>query len=293
MFMPPNPQRDQFESQWASIFNDYDLGRSILFKLTDELNQVTSLKIYFDQRNPITPSTQLALGSSVPTTIVPLAFERVLLGGKTNKLYATVNQQGHFHLDQGQDLRPNSEFFSSNWQSNATQMASWFSQISIDVNDQTKDIVNLICRQFPEIADLAVQAPTQFPLLYATLKYSNRKIPLSLVSSGINKFISLILAIRIFKGGVVLIDEMENGIYYQMFPIFWEALYQSAVETNTQLFLSTHSWECLKAAVPLIEKHSDDFSLIQVFQDQGITKATSVSGSDAAAAIDSDIEVRR
>lgn len=293
IFMQPNPQRDFFEAQWGSLFNNYDLAKSITFKLSDEQDRNTSLKIYFDQSKPITPSIQPAFGASVPTTIVPLAFERTSLEEKQDTLYATINQQGNFHLDQGQELRASAEFFISNWQSNAPQVASWFSQLSIDTKDHTKDIVSLICKQFPEITDLSIQAPTQFPLLYATLKFGGRKIPISLVSSGINKFISLILAVRIFKGGVVLIDEIENGIYYQMFPIFWEALYQSAVESNTQLFLSTHSWECLKAAVPLIEKHSNDFSLIQVFQDQGITKATSVSGGDAAAAIDSDVEIRR
>lgn len=291
VFMQPNPQQDIFAAQWGSLFNNYDLARSITFKLTDDQDRYTSLKVYFDQTKPITPAIQPSFVASVPTTIIPLAFERTSLEGKQDTLYATINQQGHFQLDQGQELRASAEFFISNWQSNAPQVASWFSQISI--NDQTKDIVNLICKQFPEIKDLSIQAPTQFPLLYATLTFGGRKIPISLVSSGINKFISLILAIKIFKGGVVLIDEIENGIYYQMFPALWEAIYQSAVENNTQLFLSTHSWECLKAAVPLIEKHSDDFSLFQVFQDQGVTKAASVSGADAAAAIDSDVEIRR
>lgn len=293
IFMQQNPQREQFEAQWAPIFYDFNLNDQIYFEITDDRDQKTSLKVYFDQNKPITPSVQFGFPAFVPTTIVPLAFERVSLEKEITILYATINQQGNFHLDQGHDLRATSEFFTSNWQSNAPQIASWFSQISIDIDDQTKDIVKHICKHFPEISNLSVQAPAQFPLLYATLAYNGRKIPISLVSSGINKFVSLILAIRIFKGGVVLIDEIENGIYYQMFPYFWDALYQSAVESNTQLFLSTHSWECLKAVVPLIEKHSDDFSLIQVFQSQGMTKATTVSGIDAAAAIDSDIEVRR
>ena len=89
-------------------------------------------------------------------------------------------------------------------------------------------------------------------------------MPVALVSAGINKIIAILIAIRTHRGGVVLIDEIENGIYFGMFPSLWETLYRFAKDNSTQLFLSSHSLECLRAATETMNKNSHDFSLIQV-----------------------------
>ena len=88
-------------------------------------------------------------------------------------------------------------------------------------------------------------------------------------------------------------DEIENSIYYKMYPALWEMLYKFATMSGTQLFLTTHSLECLKNSVPLIKLHEDDFNLIQVFQEQGVSGAKVIPGAEAADAIESDLEVRR
>ena len=75
-----------------------------------------------------------------------------------------------------------------------------------------------------------------------------------------------------------------------MFPDFWEALHRFAIENKTQLFLSTHSWECLQGASVVIDKHQNDFSLIQVMQEKGVSAALVAAGKNVAAAIESDIE---
>lgn len=78
-----------------------------------------------------------------------------------------------------------------------------------------------------------------------------------------------------------------------MYPALWEMLYKFAIMSGTQLFLTTHSLECLKNAVPLMKLHNDDFNLIQVFQEQGVSGATVLPGEEAATATENDLEVRR
>lgn len=169
-------------------------------------------------------------------------------------------------------------------------MANWYSQLSIA--NQEREIIEAIKDLFAEIEDLSVQS-FQFPALHATIKHRSQKIPVSLVSSGITKFISLLVAVRNYSPGVVLIDEIENSIYYKMYPALWEMLYKFAIRSSTQLFLTTHSLECLKHAVPLMKLHREDFNLIQVFQEQGVSGAMVLPGEEAASAIESDLEVRR
>ncbi|WP_230685482.1 hypothetical protein, partial [Streptococcus pneumoniae] len=63
-------------------------------------------------------------------------------------------------------------------------------------------------------------------------------------------------------------------------------------ECDGQIFASTHSWECLKAAVPTIHKDVDAFSLIRTTRGDSGCTAEVFRGRDVLSAIESDIEVR-
>jgi hypothetical protein len=228
---------------------------------------------------------------AIPTSVAPIVFQRTLFTGEDSTLYGKIHENGQIHFDQGQELGTATEFFPSTWQLSAVEVANWYSQLSIA--NQEREIIEAIHNLFDEIEDLSVQSPSQFPVLHATIKHRSHKIPVSLVSSGINKFISLLVAVRNYSPGVVLIDEIENSIYYKMYPALWEMLYKFAIRSRTQLFLTTHSLECLKQAIPLIKLHGEDFNLIQVFQEQGISGAMVLPGEEAAVAIENDLEVRR
>lgn len=293
----PNPTREQFEAAWKSYFLDFDISKTITFKIIDSERRNASLKMYFDQDRPVTPlpgNPPFHPGMPALTnTIIPLTFKRRAFTGEESTLDATIHQQqlGQLFLQQGPELGTVSEFFPSTWQSNAQQVASWFSQLKI--SNRSDDIVDIVRRQFPDISELSSETPYGVASVYATVKHHSEMMPVALVSSGINKFMSLLIAIRTYRGGVVLIDEIENGIYYKMFPALWEALHKFAIANKTQLFLSSHSWECLRGAASVIDKHTKDFSLIQVLHDKGVSEALVAAGQNAAAAIESGIEVRK
>lgn len=296
--VPQNPTREQFETGWSSLFFDFDIKKRIHLEIKDSQNHSASVDIYFNperqsaqviQQPPIFPG--IIQTGFTGTTIVPIAFERRSLNGEFDTLYGTINQQGQLQFDQGREIGPATEFLPSTWQSNAIQVANWFSQLSIQ--NEEREVVEAVRSQFPNILDLTVISNQQIPVLYATMKYRSTKLPIALVSSGINKLTSLMIAIRNYRRGVVLIDEIENGIYYKMFPKLWESLYRFSIKSETQLFLSTHSWECLTNAADLINQHPGDFNIIQVFQEEGRSDALVVPGEDAAAAIESGIEIRK
>lgn len=295
--IPLNPPREIFESAWSSYFFDFDINRQISFKVVDTEDREASLKIYFDKDQPVTPTYPVPMPPHMPVlmnTIIPLAFDRISFAEEPSKLLATIStqHQGQLILQQGPELGTVNEFFPSTWQSNAQQVATWFSNLRIA--KRSKDIVAIIHKQFPEIRDISSEVPQPgLGSLYATVAHRSRSMPVSLISSGINKFISLLIAIRTYRNGVILIDEIENGVYFQMFPALWEALHRFAVQNKTQLFLSTHSWECLQAAAGVIDKHRKDFALIQVSQQKGTSIAYVASGDKAAGAIEAEIEVRK
>jgi hypothetical protein len=290
-----NPSKIQFETMWDTLFYDFRVSIPIELGAIDSFGKKATVKIYFDQEHPVTPiiPDQFGYPAGAPNTIIPIVFERLSFSGETSTLVGSIHtqQQGQLYLQQGPELGVSADFYPAAWQTNAQQIATWYSQLS--VGQHVADIMKVVKSHFTEILDIATEAPFGPASLYATIEHKSKKLPLALLSSGINKFVAILLAIRTYKDGVIIIDEIENGIWYKMFPTFWQAIHGFASENNTQVFASTHSLECLKALAPVIDEHPGDFTLIQLAQERGQGVARLASGKDAAAAIESDIELRR
>jgi AAA15 family ATPase/GTPase len=81
------------------------------------------------------------------------------------------------------------------------------------------------------------------------LKLETKKnlILLSSLGEGINRYIAILCAIWANKDGVLLIDEIENGIHYTNYKKLWAIILQASVDANCQIFITTHSKECIAA----------------------------------------------
>jgi hypothetical protein len=76
-----------------------------------------------------------------------------------------------------------------------------------------------------------------------------RLVPLSLLGEGMNRLAELILGLSHLTGGVLLVDEIENGLHHSVMPKVWAAIADAATELDVQVFATTHSYECVEAAV--------------------------------------------
>ncbi len=85
-------------------------------------------------------------------------------------------------------------------------------------------------------------------------------IPINLMGEGISHLLSIILAIANLPNGIVLIDEIENGLHYSTMRDIWLAIADIARRSNTQIFATTHSWDCIQAAhKAFFESDKNDF----------------------------------
>lgn len=136
---------------------------------------------------------------------------------------------------------------------------------NLDIQGKAQAIVEAIRRHFQEIEGLSTQPnPPVGSMLYVTLHGMSEKIPLPMLSAGINRWIYLLCTIDTFPGGAVYVDEVEKGIYHQRLPGFWQSIFNSSARSGTQVFASTHSLECLTAAQPCIESEPDAFRLLRL-----------------------------
>jgi AAA15 family ATPase/GTPase len=68
----------------------------------------------------------------------------------------------------------------------------------------------------------------------------------------------MLLAIAIRKEGLVLIDEVESGIYHSHQDRFAKALLALSREYQTQLFMTTHSDEWIRNFMEEVPENPND-----------------------------------
>lgn len=75
----------------------------------------------------------------------------------------------------------------------------------------------------------------------------DKLIPINVLGDGTRKMFTLVTAMYSVKGGVLIIDEVDNGLYYKTMSVLWSALLTAAKVLDVQLFVSTHSLDSLNA----------------------------------------------
>jgi hypothetical protein len=302
-FFGPAPQpiitREIFESIWNSYFFNFDVSNAIFMDCCDSEGRHATTRIFFDLQRAVTAVPQrLPLGPQGPqqpqpvlpsSFIPPLAFERSSFSGEKSTLYASVQAQGGLNFDSGPELCLVTEVLPSlAWILNPAQA---FSQVS--QRQREGAIVDAVRDEFDQsLETLVVLAPSGVAGLYAGLRYLREKLPVSYLSAGISRFIAMLSAVLIFGKGVVLIDEIENGISYRIFPPLWKYLLKFAMENDAQIFASTHSSECVRALLPAVEGHEHEFALLRAERRNGSSAITLVPGKFLESAIDQGVEVR-
>ena len=78
-----------------------------------------------------------------------------------------------------------------------------------------------------------------------TVKGSDKRYRLSSMGDGINRILTIILALLNCKDGVLLLDEFETGLHYSVQDQLWEIIFMLSEKLNVQVFVTTHSNDCV------------------------------------------------
>lgn len=149
-----------------------------------------------------------------------------------------------------------------------------------------------VCKEFPFIEDLSILYQAGLPMMFARVENKERKMPVALLSDGINRLLGICLSLAYYKGGTVLIDQFEDGFHHGLLPSIWSSIYGLASEFKVQLFVSTHSRECLESLLPTMRGHEDDFCLLKATRNDDGCDIKSLAGSYLESALEQDFEVR-
>jgi AAA15 family ATPase/GTPase len=121
----------------------------------------------------------------------------------------------------------------------------------------------------------------------------NRSIPLPLMGEGLNRLNSILLRIANAENGVVLIDEIETGFHFSILEDIWRVIQEAVNTFNVQIFATTHSFECIKAAHTVFSKCDDyKFSLHRLYRIDETVQVKTLSNLQLETAISANLEVR-
>ena len=122
--------------------------------------------------------------------------------------------------------------------------------------------------------------------------FPEKSVDITSYGEGLQRVFEIALSFAYCKNGVLLIDELETAIHYSLLVDFTKFVQKLAVEFNVQLFITSHSKECIDAFVNN-EFNNDEVSAYFLKNTDNTIKATSVSGEKLKNYIDTvDFDLR-
>lgn len=276
-----------FEQNWNYLFGNNPEHR-IVISYDDHKRNSYSLRIYYSLNVPQQLFPQIPGTSASVSDMKPIVFERVRAGKPLGQIIVLPNfniigaQQDH--------LGPVVLYFGPTLNYNETDNVTWYSRLRAE--NKEKVVEDALRAQFPFIERIEALSPAGVQSIWGILK-SGQNRPLSLISAGISKIVSILLGAASVTEGVVMVDEFENGIFYEKYAAFWEALIRVCRENGNQLFVASHSAECLKELGNIIMNGNDkDFCLLRTTRFENKCEVENISGASVRDALKLGREIR-
>ena len=115
-------------------------------------------------------------------------------------------------------------------------------------------------------------------------------LPLPVMGQGLTHLARLVLDATAVQNGVLLVDEIENGLHHGVLPDVWRAVKKAAERFNVQVFATTHSFECVQAAHSALGP--DGFRLHRLEAAGGTTTCVTYGDDAIEGAVRHNLEVR-
>jgi energy-coupling factor transporter ATP-binding protein EcfA2 len=276
--------RSSYESLFRELFFDFNKESGANIRFSDSHAQARSLSIRYRDDDQYVLS--LKGGSKISTSSAsdPISF-RWRVGEK--------DFNGSVQIKDGNMVFTGSQEVYPVWlisTSTPDPLPEHFSELS--KRRKHLPIVEAISEIFPAVRDLSLESVAGQLVICASVDYLDEKIPIGFVSGGINKYLWILIAIASNPGGAILIDEIENGLYFKSLPAMLESVCRFAELHGVQIIATTHSRELLTALADVMESRQEHFSLLRSYREGKECKIRVARGPSSVAAIQQDIDLR-
>jgi ABC-type lipoprotein export system ATPase subunit len=275
--------RRGYESLFRELFFEFDQTQAASVEFKDSERGPRSLTIKYRSDAEYTLPLK-GRGELSPLSMIPLQFKWKIADRTHEGVVQIVD--GNLSFRGFQEVYPV-------WLISPVAgdpVAEHFSELS--KRKQHLPIVEAMRGVFPAISALSLESIAGQIVVCASLDYLSEKLPVGMISGGIAKYLWILTAIASNPGGVVLIDELESGLYFKAMPVILASIVKFARENRVQIFVTTHSAELLEAFADVMEADPEHFSFLKAERTEKECTIRIARGPSSIAAIHQHIELR-
>ena len=283
---------DLEEALWGDLFNNYKYNSEVEIRLSGNRQHNRSVKFKFNPTGPVTIQVTKDRNAATVDALRPSSGITFDWHGPNGLRYKSVAKYEEGRLKIVGDVISPIEFafFASMALYSSQETAARFSTLSKSGREQI--VGDAFKRLFPDVEGLSLELSGNAPMVFANLFGQTRKVPLNLISGGMTKLSAILFAMPSAKDGIIVVDEIENGFYYKRLPNLWSVLNKLSADFNVQMFIATHSLECLRAAAEEAKNNPEDFSMIRAERHGDEFSLKQYSGDQFVGAVNADLEIR-
>jgi hypothetical protein len=165
----------------------------------------------------------------------------------------------------------------------------------IALSDREKDVVEALRIIDPEISAVSMvggEGPRRERTAIVRAGNLPRPVPLRSFGDGLNRLFGIVLSLVNAKGGLLLIDEFENGMHHSVQLDAWRAVFKLSRRLGIQVFATSHSWDSIEAFQKAATESKEDGALVKLSRKDEDIVATVLAENELAVATRNRIEVR-
>ena len=285
------------KSIWDPMFNNMNSDEPIEIRLNDRnfLRLAKNKRLTLSKNqlgafngNLDASSTNYALSCTFAREKTFFTGDYVLGGDKMNH---TPFLFGH----ENNEIRQNDEpvqYIGPNTGHHDITITEWFGKVELSRNKEK--LMEILALIDDDIIDITTIATSRLAVLYFTNK-QGVMMPVHTIGDGMRKLLHIALVMLANPGGVLLLDEVENGLHYSVYTSFWKAVSILANRMKCQVVATTHSYECISGALYGIKEAElgEDFADVRLDRnDKGAVIPKTFSHAALERAAETDWEVR-
>jgi energy-coupling factor transporter ATP-binding protein EcfA2 len=157
-----------------------------------------------------------------------------------------------------------------------------------DLEEQVAAAVRIIA---PDVQRLSFVGDSAARVPVVKLQSTKRPVPLLSLGDGVKRMLGIMLSLANARNGILLLDEVENGIHYSVQPKVWELICATAKRLDVQVFATTHSWDCIQAFQEAAAREDAALIRLDAVHD-GDVRATIFGANELSVVAREQIEVR-
>ena len=276
------------ETFWKPIFTGFDVKKTVTIEGRHSAFGSLSLSIANDRSS----TTEIPLDDSNRISVPELSNSMGLLfsfkmGSRTTTESRVRMTGGRIQVDPPDVQFPFQAVFLSSRIGNPKEDAMRLGQLR--KRKQGDLVVDALRIVEPRLQSVEDNSASGTPMIWGDIGLPEL-VPLPVMGEGMTRIARLVLAISIVPNGIVLVDEIENGLHHSTLRKVWAAIDEAAERFNTQIIATTHSFECMAAACHAL----DDTNLLvhRLEAVDGKTRCVSYEPEELEAAVSHSLEVR-